>query len=471
MTDKRSLFFCAIGGSGMMPLALMMKARGYDVAGSDRARDQGRTPERFAFLEQQGVHLFPQNGSGISEHTGKMVVSTAVEKTVPDYQAALEKKIPVIHRAALLAEISNSARTSIAIAGTSGKSTTTGMTGWILACAKKNQTIVNGAVMKNFVSPAIPFASSVVGDPDLFVAEVDESDGSIENFSPSIAVLNNIAVDHKTMDELRTLFADFITKAPVCVINLDNDETAKLAAARNTGETVTFSLTKTDATLVASNIKHAPDGTAFDVTYAPDKTTRHLSLRVMGHHNVANALAALGATLSIGVSLDEACAALSSFEGIARRMDVIGTSNGVTVIDDFAHNPDKIAASLRALHEFEGRLLILFQPHGYGPLKLMRDGFIDVFATNLKKDDALFMCDPLYLGGTTSRDVTSADIVAGLTEKQIRACAIAKREDCAAAIIKMAQKGDRIVIMGARDDTLPQLAKEILFHVGIKQGN
>ncbi|MDD3182206.1 MAG: Mur ligase family protein [Alphaproteobacteria bacterium] len=465
MKNKDSLFFCAVGGSGMLPLAMMMRARGFDVAGSDRAHDQGRTPERFALIRDYGITLFPQNGSGITEKTGRVVVSTAVEKTVPDYQAALRHHIPIVHRAALLAEIFNAAHIRIAVAGTSGKSTTTGMIGFLLHKAGANPTVVNGAVMKDLVTPESPIASAVVGDPELFIAEVDESDGSIENFTPSIAVLNNIALDHKSMDELRELFSTFLGKAAHCVVNLDNTETAALAATCSDKTRITYSLTDPAATLIASAAQFQPNQMSFTVTHTPTGAQADVTLYVTGYHNISNALAALGAALAFGLTLETAAQALTGFTGITRRLDVLGSAQGITVIDDFAHNPDKIAATLRTLHQFEGRLLILFQPHGYGPLRLMREDLIACFANGLTEQDELFLCDPLYLGGTTSREVGSADIVAGVIRKGRKATHKPTREEAAACLIRMAQKGDRIVIMGARDDTLPKLGREILFHL------
>jgi len=612
-----SLFFCAIGGSGMLPLAMIAKARGVatggtatggaDVRGSDRSFDQGRTPERFAFIEAQGIKLFPQDGSGVTAEVGQVIVSSAVEETVPDYQAALRQNIPVRKRADLLAEMFNGAKTSIALAGTSGKSTTTGMAGWILQACGKKPTIVNGAIMKNFVTEAAPFASAAVGDPDLFVAEVDESDGSIALFNPTIAVLNNIALDHKSMAELRALFRDFIGKAQSVVLNLDNAEVARLAkemalphntlrhphntlphpnaphrhpresgdpedseaspsgqvqsgksdwipafAGMTQGGTggknlITYKIamrageegslssksqkpngtpayagvtdegaqipngtpafagvtdgkaqepngtpafagvtdegaqipngtpafagvteresrvtegeaaeTEQTATLLASHIGFRPEGVTFDVRFAPTGEIATVRLNLPGAHNVSNALGAIGAAVAAGVPFAEAAKALESFTGIARRLDVIGTAGGVTVIDDFAHNPDKITASLACLRQFEGRLLILFQPHGYGPLRLMHRELAACFAEHLGPEDVLYICDALYLGGTTDKSITSADLAKGIGAK---AHHIPAREACAEAILAEARSGDRIVIMGARDDTLPVLAR------------
>src|SRR5437667_1417108 len=205
-------FFCGIGGSGMLPLALILQAKGHTVSGSDRALDQGRTAQKFDFLRARGMMLYPQDGSGIKRPDLIVVTSAAVEDTVPDVQVARNIGAAVITRATLLAEMFNAAPLGIGIAGTSGKSTTTGMLGWILHSTGRRPTIMNGAVMRNFITPDVPFASAVVGQGDVFVSEVDESDGSIAHYRPRIAVLNNVSVDHKSLTELRALFRDFVAK-------------------------------------------------------------------------------------------------------------------------------------------------------------------------------------------------------------------------------------------------------------------
>src|SRR5690606_10568661 len=191
-----------------------------------------------------------------------------------------------------------------------------------------------------------------------------------------------------------------------------------------------------------------------------------VTLDVPGAHNVANALAALAAVRALDVPLDEAVAALQSFAGIRRRMETVGTAGGVTVIDDFAHNPDKIAATLKTLHAFDGRLLILFQPHGFGPLKHMKHELIDGFAGLLRPDDILLMPEPVYYGGTTDRSVGSEDIASGVRAAGRSAEALATREACGDRLVDLARPGDRIVVMGARDDTLSAFAAELLTRLG-----
>ncbi len=463
--DTPSYFFCGIGGSGMLPLALILRASGATIAGSDRSLDQGRTPEKFAFLRAQGIELFPQDGSGVTSPQTIVIASAAVEDTVPDVAAAKRIGAKLMLRPTLLAGLFNAAPKSIGVAGTSGKSTVTAMTGWILADAGLDPTIVNGAVMNNFASGEMTFASAQVGGGDLFVAEVDESDGSIASYDPWIAVVNNIALDHKTMDELRALFAGFVGRARHAVLNLDNEESAALVATLPAAATMTYSLKKKSADLLAGKIVPAPDGIAFAVR-TRDGETAEVKLRMPGRHNVSNALAALAAARMLGVKLAQAADSICRFGGVRRRLEVVGTAGGVTVIDDFAHNPDKIAATLGTLHDFPGRLLIMFQPQGYGPLRLLKDAFIAQFARDLASDDVLLMPEPVYYGGTTDKSVSSIDIVTGVVGRGKRAENYLTRAECGARLLALARPDDRIVVMGARDDTLTAFARELLAKLG-----
>jgi len=306
----------------------------------------------------------------------------------------------------------------------------------------------------------------VVGAGDVFVGEVDESDGSIALYEPDVAVLNNVAIDHKSLDELRTLFAGFVARAGTVVLNLDNGESAALAEKAGYGAVTGFSLADPRADLFADALEPAPNGIAFELHEGASGESVSVRLAVPGRHNVANALAAIGAARACGVSFADAAVALVRFAGLRRRLETVGEAGGVTVIDDFAHNPDKIEATLATLHDFPGRLLVLFQPHGFGPLRMMKDAFIDVFARHLGTDDVLVMPDPVYYGGTTDRSVSSADIVDGVTARGRQAFAFAERADCGDKLLELAAPGDRIVVMGARDDTLSTFAADLLARLG-----
>ena len=453
-------FFCGIGGSGMLPLALILLGKGAQVAGSDRSRDQGRTPEKFAWLESLGVTLHPQDGSGIVSPDQILVASAAIEDSVPEVVAARTLGLPRLSRADLLAALFNRAVSPIAVAGTSGKSTVTGMIGWILTDAGHDPTIMNGAVMKNFVAPDAPFASARVGKGVDFVAEVDESDGSIALYRPQIGVLGNVSLDHKSLDELRVLFGDFLAASGAAAINADDPES--MALAHRARIVLPFGLGP-DAVIAADSIVEHATGIAAKVIDRRNGTAHDLTLQVPGRHNLMNALAALAVADLAGVSLAIAVTALGRFAGLARRFDIVGTSpGGVTVIDDFGHNPEKIAATLATLRAHPGRVIALFQPHGYGPLRQMGDELAHVLATRLDDEDRVILTDPVYFGGTVDRSVGSERIVALINAAGGHAQHVAARADAADAIVTMACPGDRVVVMGARDDTLAQFARELL---------
>ncbi|WP_269220634.1 glutamate ligase domain-containing protein [Brevundimonas vesicularis] len=464
MNQDASYFFCGIGGSGMLPLAMIVQARGAVIEGSDRALDQGRTPEKFDWLRAHGVNLHPQDGSGVTRADQTVIATGAIEETVPDIGAARRAGATIKTRPELLSELFNAAPTSVGVAGTSGKSTITGMIAWILHQTGREPTVMNGAVMKNFADADHPFASALIGGPDLFVSEVDESDGSIARYDPTVAVVSNISLDHKSMEELRDLFGGFTARATTAVLNLDNPETAALAQTLPAGKAITFGLGEEKADLSGHDLQPLPTGMRFRLI---EGWSEHdVVLNVPGAHNVANALAALAATRALGVPTAKAVKALETFAGIRRRMEVVGTAGNITVIDDFAHNPDKIAATLKTLHAFDGRLLILFQPHGFGPLKLMKSEFIDGFAGLMREDDVLLMPEPVYYGGTTDRSVGSEDIASGVRAAGRQAEALATRADCGDRIVEIAKPGDRIIVMGARDDTLSTFAAELLGRLG-----
>ncbi|MCJ2182056.1 Mur ligase family protein [Novosphingobium sp. 1949] len=457
----RPWFFCGIGGSGMLPLALILKGHGARIAGSDRGRDQGRTPEKFAWLESLGFTLYPQDGSGITSPEQTLVASAAVEDTVPEVVRATELGCARMSRAQLLAALFNAAPEGIAVGGTSGKSTVTGMIGWIMHEAGRDPTIMNGAVMKNFVAKDAPFASARVGAGDSFVSEVDESDGSIALYRPSVAALLNVSLDHKSLEELRQLFGDFLARAEVAAINLDDAESAGLAHRARAA--ITFGVTNPHVRLRAEDIVQGPTSLTATVRDRLEGRAHDLTLQVPGRHNLYNALAAIATTHAAGVPVAEAVAALAGFQGLARRFDIVGTSpGGITVIDDFGHNPDKVAATLSTLKAHPGRIIAFFQPHGYGPLRQMGRELAQVIARKLTAHDVAILCDPVYFGGTVDRSQGSERIVALIGEAGGKAEYHAERAACADRIVELAQPGDRIVVMGARDDTLTVFAKDLL---------
>jgi UDP-N-acetylmuramate--alanine ligase len=457
------VFFSGIGGSGMLPLASIVRASGARVAGSDRSLDAGRTPHKFDYLRSLGIQLFPQDGSGLQDGM-TLVTSAAVEPTVPDVVRAKELGLQHLTRPQYLAKLLNSAQRSVAVGGTSGKSTVTGMIGWILHACHRQPTVMNGAVMKNFVTPAAPFASALVGDPELFVSEVDESDGSIALYKPEVAVLTNISLDHKEMVELRQLFAGFLNAAKKAVLNLDDPETRILAEAVPAEKVVGYGFDSPGAAFMGKDLQLEP----FGVTFALEaEGARHeVRLGVPGRHNASNALAAIAATRLLGVRVDDAVTALARFEGLRRRLEVVGEVAGVTVIDDFAHNPDKIAATLATMRAQPGRLLIMFQPHGYGPLAKMGEPLAQSIADGMAPEDRLYLPDPVYQGGTVDKSRGSDWLADEIRKLGREAEHIPQRSDIATKLVNSAKRGDRILIMGARDDTLIDFARDIVERLG-----
>lgn len=456
-------FFCGIGGSGMLPLAQIVHGLGGDVAGSDRSRDQGRTVEKFAWLEDHGFRLHPQDGSGIVDAEQIVVASAAVEDTVPEIVRASELGCTRMTRAELNSALFNSSEHGIAVAGTSGKSTVTAMLGWILHACGRSPTIMNGAVMKNFVGADNPFASAQVGNGMTYVSEVDESDGSIALYRPEVGVLLNVSLDHKSMDELRVLFGDFVAASSRCAINADDADARNLADRASAP--ILFGILEEEASIgvIPGSVTNAPTSVAATVVDRRDGSRHPLALAMPGAHNLSNALAAIAGASAAGVPVADAVRALASFAGLARRFDVIGTSpGGITVIDDFGHNPEKCAATLRTLKQTPGRVIAFFQPHGFGPLRQMGAELAETFAQQLGAEDRVILCDPVYFGGTVDKAQGSERIVRLVNGKGGNAELVPVRAAVADRIAEMTAPGDRIVIMGARDDTLTEFARQLL---------
>ncbi|MEQ7873149.1 Mur ligase family protein [Sphingomonas sp. ASV193] len=459
MSETETYHFCGVGGSGMLPLAAIVRASGARVSGSDRALDAGRLAAKFDYLRSLGIALFPQDGSGLAEGA-TLVTSAAVEDSITDVVRARELGLAHLTRPQLLARLLNAAATSVAVGGTSGKSTVTGMIGWMLDAMGKRPTVMNGAVMKNFVSDDAPFASALVGDPDLFVSEVDESDGSIALYRPTVAVLGNVSLDHHSLEDLRSLFGAFLARSRRAAVNLDDPEVRAIAEALPAAHVVGFGFDSPGAALRGRDLRLEPDSLRF--TLSSGDESHAVALPLPGRHNAMNALAALAAIHALGLPLGEAAAALGRFAGLKRRLETVGAAGGVTVIDDFGHNPDKIAATLATLTARPGRLLLMFQPHGYGPLAKMGEELAATFVGGLRADDRLYLPDPVYQGGTVDRS-RGSDWLAARVPGAVH---LPDRTAIGEALIAEARPGDTIAILGARDDTLSEFAAALVTRLG-----
>jgi len=440
------LHFAGVGGSGMSALAQYVVLRGGSASGSDRSFDQGGNGAGRALLEKLGVDLRPQDGSGVAG-AGAVVYSTAVEAEVPDFAEARRLGVPLVHRSELLAHFVAGSRT-LAISGTSGKSTTVAMAFELLRGAGLDPSVITGGELIALQRQGL-WGNAWAGRSDLLVIEADESDGSLVRYEPAVGVVLNLQRDHKEMDEVAAMFATFKARTREAFVVGDGPALAAFAS----GATV-FGFGPCGVR--AEDVVLAPGGSTFRV----GKT--RFTLPVPGRHNVENALAAIAGCLALGAPLAGMAASLAGFLGVARRFQRLGVRRGVEVVDDFGHNPAKIAASIRAAHLRAGRVLAVFQPHGYGPLRFLRADFVETFATELGPLDRLWLLEVFYAGGTAIRDISSADVVADLKGRGVQARFAPGREALVAELAAAAGPGDLVLVMGARDPSLTAFAQAIL---------
>jgi len=424
-----------VAGAGMSALAQALLHAGQRVTGSDRYYDAGRPLETLEKLRAAGVRLVRQDGGGVTPETAGLVVSTAIEAENADLAAARRLNVPVIHRAEMLARLLEDKR-AVAVTGTSGKSTVTGLIGWMLEQAGWNPTVVNGAPVLNWTSP------SAIGNfrpgGELWVFEADESDRSLLRYRPEWAVITNASSDHFDLESTIELFRRFTQQARKGVVSALDE--AEAPAAGEVAHT-------------AAGMRFVYQGERFD-------------LPLRGAHNVANALLAIRLCERLGLAPASLRGALQSFRGIQRRLETVGRARSVTVVDDYAHNPAKVRAAWRALAEGCPRVLGVWRPHGYGPLAHMLGELTEAFAEVCRPQDRLFVLPVFDAGGTADRSVHAGLLVDRLRERGLAAEEAPEGEELAERIAAAARPGDTVAVMGARDPGLPALARRILAALG-----
>lgn len=436
-----------VAGVGMSALAQVLLAQGHTVTGSDRYIDDGQELAIFRKLRICGVLLMPQDGSAIAPDTAAVIVSTAIEEDNADVRAAREKKIPIMKRAEMLACLA-AGHIVVGVAGTSGKTTVTGMLGWILECLGQDPTVVNGGAVVNWRSE-YRIGNVRMGWSRLWVVELDESDRSLLGFAPDWAVVNNISKDHFELAEVQSLFRDFakrVRRGIVCGAGVS----AVLRDVMDPGKPEP-AVIEEPIDLVEENGHHGfhYKGVSF-------------SCPTIGRHNAENAFAAVVLCERLGLNLTAVRNALSSFGGIERRLEKVGESNGVTVIDDYAHNPAKIRAGWQALVPAHRRILGVWRPHGFGPLASMLNELAETFAEVCRTGDHLYILPVYYAGGTAKREVTSENLVRELKARHVPAELVSDYDELRARLVKRAKPGDAVLCMGARDPRLPLFAREML---------
>ena len=443
------IHFIGIGGVGMSALAQLHAMGGDEVTGSDRLISKGYTDMAlWEYLKKLNIKLFPQDGSGIDEKTELVILSSAIEEDNPELQKARALNIPTMHRSELLAKHVASHRT-IAVSGTSGKSTTTAMVYDILAFAGLEPSVITGAAILSLQKDQGVFGNVYKGKSDILVIEADESDGSIVKYRPHVGLCLNLQKDHKEIAVLQGYFKEFISHCKTAIINAEEDNLCVLAPNAKT-----FGLTRGD--IFPSAIKVDGFGSDFMIKGQPFR------LQVPGLHNVANATAAVSAALEMGVDLETCAKALNKFQGIARRFASIGSYNKIEVVDDFAHNPHKLAATIAAAHLRGKRVLAFYQPHAFTSIKLLTQEFVDSFAKSIGKNDHLWLTEVYYPGGTIPQGISCRNVYEGLKARGINVTYDDCREKLLAQMAAAAQPGDIVLVLGARDPTLTDFARKLL---------
>jgi UDP-N-acetylmuramate--alanine ligase len=444
ITDFQSPFFIGVAGTGMSALAQYLQGIGKKVSGSDRQFQKGTINENQQKLEAEGIQCFPQDGSGITSKTDLIVVSTAIEDTVEEVVKAKQLGIPIIRRSALLAMIAESKKT-IAVGGTSGKSTTVAMIYEILSYAGLEPGIISGAGLTRLIKQG-KIGNAAVGKGEWLVIEADESDGSIVQYKPELGILLNIDKDHQEINQLIDLFDTFKKNTRgFFVVNQSHPLAQSLSAQPQWN----FSVNENDdAAYHTQDFKQEGFSSSFTINGIP------FFINAPGRHNMENALAAATVANLIGVSLQDASEALKNYEGIYRRHQVLGNKKGIWVVDDYAHNPAKCAAAIEACQAASSKVIAWFQPHGYGPTKFLKNDFIDEFAKVLRPDDEIWMSEIYYAGGTAVKDISAKDLIDVLAQRGCKAYFVEDRNKFLKAMRPHLKEGSVLLLMGARDPGL-----------------
>jgi UDP-N-acetylmuramate--alanine ligase len=443
------IFFSGIGGSGMSAIASFMAGRGHTIIGSDRSFDSNPDHPLSAMLKNKGITLVPHDGSGIESSLDLAVFSTAVEDTQPEVTKAKDLGIPMKTRPEFLSEIASEFRT-IAVAGTSGKSTIAGMLAFVLHKLGLEPNFIGGGRVKQFKSQSNA-GNSLNGASELLIIEACESDDSITHYHPVYSIISNLSLDHNVIEKTAEMFETLGRNTKEMVILNGDDENLKRCRF---DKAITFSINN-PSEYRAEAIAHQPLRTMFSLHGI------NYTLSLPGQYNLSNALPCIALLSEMGIPLKDIAGILPSFSGLDRRFDIHLNTEKHLVIDDYAHNPHKIFSLMGSLKSFRHRVCYIFQPHGFGPTRLMKHEYIDVFAKNLREEDHLVLL-PIYdAGGTTLRDISSEDLSYAISEAGRSAEVLHERS----LLLNRVKEWDTYIVFGARDETLADFAQEIALRV------
>ncbi|MDR2729010.1 MAG: Mur ligase domain-containing protein [Chitinispirillales bacterium] len=441
-----SIHFTGIFGSGMSAIAQYLACKGVNVSGSDRLIDAPDSNKVKESLISCGCKIFPQDGSAVSKSTNAVCVSTAIEESNPDIAAARELGIAVVHRSDVLAALVRESK-SIAVAGTSGKSTVTAMIFELLTACGMSPSLISGAALKSLEQKGM-LGNSFCGESDLLVIEADESDGTLVKYSPYACVILNISKDHKPQEEVFKMFEQLIKQSKWSAINADDNGLSELSASAAFGfaNNAGFRGIKTKLEPMQSTI------TVDNENY---------TLPVPGEHNASNLLAALCVCKHLGCDSKKLAQASANYKGVDRRFSITRTRSGVTVIDDFAHNPEKIRAAVETARKLSNELIAIYQPHGFGPTRFLKNEYAQTFKNIFRPADKLCLLPIYYAGGTATKDIQSQDIIDLMGDVDFKAITVENRDEAMEFIRSNAKQNSCVILMGARDPSLSGFARRI----------
>lgn len=450
LKDFSHFFFIGVAGSGMSAIAQFLAGSGKEVSGSDRYFGKGMAEDIQQKLETAGIACFPQDGSGIHAGISLVVASTAIEDSIPEMQKVKQLGIPVMKRSEVLAMIARSYKT-IAVGGTSGKSTTSAMLYDMLEEAGMSPGIISGAGLVSLIKKG-KIGNAAVGHGEWLVIEADESDGSIVQYEPEVGLLLNIDKDHQDIPELMRIFGSFKDNSrQLFIVNRSN----KLASALSRGLNYDFSVNAEPAAFVAADFFQEGFNAHFSINGYP------FQLAAIGRHNMENAVAAVAVASQLGVEFSQAARALSTYQGIYRRHQLIGIHQGISLIDDYAHNPVKCAASILACQPLAPKVIAWFQPHGYGPTRFLRNDFIEEISRALRPQDEIWFSEIFYAGGTAVKDISAKELADAISERGKQAFFVENRNDFFNLVSPHLSSPSVLLLMGARDPSLEQFAEQI----------
>ncbi len=449
--DFNNVFFIGVAGVGMSAIAQYLAGIQKNVSGSDRYFAPGEYNETKEKLEAEGIKCFLQNGEGITEHTELVVVSTAIEDTVAEVVKAKQLNITILKRSEVLSLIAKSKKT-IAVGGTSGKSTTSAMLFDILQYAGMQPSIISGAGLTSIIKEG-KIGNAKVGAGEWLVIEADESDGSIVQYHPEVGLLLNVDKDHQEIDELMQIFGTFKNNtSELFIVNQSN------ALAKQLSQDIKHdfsSYENSGAGYIACNFKQEGFEVSFTIHDSP------FTIHAIGRHNMENALAAIAVANQLGVDLNSCAEALNNYEGIYRRNQILGNKNGVWVIDDYAHNPVKCAAAIASCQPLANKIVAWFQPHGYGPTRFLRNDFVKEISEVLRDNDEIWMSEIFYAGGTAVKDISANDLINDIKALGKQAFFVEDRNNFVATAKSHLPEGSVLLLMGARDPSLEKFAKQV----------